>query len=429
MVNFEKVKSLRGEIEVPADKSITHRAIFFSSMAKGESVIYNPLKSEDTLATISIMQKLGINISIEEKKIIIYSHGYKSFVEPDDVLDCKNSGTTTRLLFGLLSPQKKYFVITGDDSLRKRPVDRVIIPLTTLGAKIFARMENRLLPSTIIQSQMYGGKILQTVASAQVKSAIILSGIQIDDEVIYEEKIATRNHTELLAPAYGVDLRLENDNIIVKGGKDLTKYNFTIPGDFSSAAFYVTAALIFENSSITIKNVGLNSTRTGFLNVLKMMGAKIYIDYKKSDVEPLGDISIEYTMLNGVRVAGEIIPNIIDELPLVATLGLICRGFVEVRDAKELRVKESDRIKALAYNIRALGGKFEEFEDGFIVYPLKRENYDKDIYLKSFNDHRIAMINILLAKRFGDRVFVDDIGSINVSNPEFLSILMKIEER
>lgn len=429
MVNFERVKSLRGVIEVPADKSITHRAIFFSSMAIGESIIYNPLKSEDTLATISIMQKLGIDISIEEKKIIVYSHGYKSFVEPDNVLDCKNSGTTTRLLFGLLSPQKKYFVITGDDSLRKRPVDRVIIPLTTLGAKIFARMGNRLLPSTIMQAQMCSGKVVQTVASAQVKSAIILSGIQIEGEVIYEEKIATRNHSELLAPAYGVDIRSEKGNIIVKGGKDLTKYNFTIPGDFSSAAFYLAAALIFENSLITIKNVGLNSTRTGFLNILKIMGAKIHIDYKRSDLEPVGDISIENSLLNGVRVDGEIIPNIIDELPLVATLGLICSDFVEVRDAKELRVKESDRIKALAYNIRALGGRFDEYEDGFRVYPLVREKYDKDIYLKSFSDHRIAMINILLAKKFGDRVFVDDISSINVSNPEYLSILMKLEER
>jgi 3-phosphoshikimate 1-carboxyvinyltransferase len=427
MINFEKITSLKGAIEVPADKSITHRALLFSSLATGTSIIYNPLKSYDTLATLEIIGMLGVDAEIEEKRIIVHSRGYKNFVEPTTVLDCKNSGTTARLLLGVLAPQKKYFVITGDDSLRKRPIDRVIMPLKSLGAKIFARDENRLLPATIIQSDMFGGKIEQTAASAQVKSAVLFAGVQIPDEITYIEKVKTRNHTELLAPAYGVDISLCDDIIYVKGGKELKNYNITVPGDFSSAAFFIAAALIFENSSITIKNIGFNNTRAGFLKVLKSMGAKIYVDEKKYDIEPVCDITVDYSSLEGIIVDGEIIPNIIDELPLVALLGLFSENPVEVRSAKELRIKESDRIKSIVFNINALGGNIEEYDDGFKVYPLKKDKTDREIILKSFGDHRIAMINILLAKKFGKNVNVDDIGSINVSNPEYLSLLKMLE--
>ena len=423
MIKFEKVASLKGVIEVPADKSITHRALFFSSLATGESIIYNPLKSYDTLTTLAIIEMLGALVDVEEKRIVVRSKGYKYFIEPSNVLDCNNSGTTARLLLGLLAPQKKYFVVTGDDSLRKRPIDRVAIPLKTLGAKIFARSENRLLPATIIQSEMFGGKIEQTVASAQVKSAILFAGIQIPDEVTYIEKVLTRNHTERLAPAYGVDIKVCDTKITVKGGKELKSYNIEIPGDFSSAAFFIAAALIFEHSSVTIKNVGFNNTRTGFLDVLKNMGAKIYINVKKSDIEPVCDITANYSMLKGVIVEGEIIPNIIDELPLVALLGLFSENPVEVRGAKELRVKESDRIKSIVYNVKALGGNIEEYDDGFKVYPLMKDKIDTEVMLKSFSDHRIAMINVLLAKKFGINVCVDDIDCINVSNPEYLSLL------
>ena len=428
MVNFNKIKSLKGIIEVPADKSITHRAIFFASMAKGLTTIYNPLISDDTIATLEIMQKLGVDIKNEKGNIVANSKGYNFFIEPENVLDCKNSGTTARLLLGLLAPQRKYFVMTGDDSLRKRPIDRVITPLCRLNAKIFARMNNRLLPATITHSEMCGGVIEQIVASAQVKSAIILAAIQLNDEVNYIEKSKTRNHTELIAPAFGVDIKCKNNTITVKGGSPLKPYNIIIPGDFSSAAFYIAAALIFENSSITIKNVGLNDTRTAFLEVLKNMGAKISIELKEYDIEPFGDIFVEYGKLKGIKITEKIIPNIIDELPLLALLGLFSEDTVEVRGAKELRIKESDRIKSLAYNIKALGAKFEEFEDGFIVYPLDKKKISLKKSLKSFSDHRVAMINILLAKKFGEDMNIDDISSISVSNPEFLSILKELEE-
>ena len=296
-----------------------------------------------------------------------------------------------------------------------------------MNAKIFARMSNRLLPATIVQSEITGGMVEQTVASAQVKSAVILAAIQINGETGYVEKIETRNHTELLAPAFGADIKCKKTTITVKGGRPLKPYSFIIPGDFSSAAFYIAAALIFENSSITIRNVGLNKTRTAFLGVLKDMDANISTDYKEYDIEPAGDISVEYGKLKGINITGEIIPNIIDELPLLALLGLFSEGPVEVRGAKELRIKESDRIKSLAYNIKALGAKFEEFEDGFKVYPLNIDTIKVETFLKSFDDHRIAMINIL-AKKFGENVNIDDIESISVSNPEFLSILKRIEE-
>jgi 3-phosphoshikimate 1-carboxyvinyltransferase len=428
MITFNKTKSLKGVIEVPADKSITHRAIIFSSMAVGRSIIYNPLISEDTKATMVIMKKLGAKITDGKGSKIVESKGYSYFMEPNDVLDCRNSGTTARLLLGLLAPQRKYFVVTGDESLRQRPIDRVIVPLTKLGARIFGRNNDKLLPATILNSEMIGGKIEQVVASAQVKSAIILAAAQIKEEVIYSEKIKTRNHTELMGPAYGVNLKSYNNLISIKGGNLLKPCDIVVPGDFSSAAFYIAAALIFENSKITIRNVGLNPTRTAFIDILKNMGAKIYIELKNADIEPIGDISIEYGKYKGICIKGDIIANLIDEIPLLAMLGLFAESPVEVRDAKELRVKESDRIMAVCFTLKALGAKVEEYEDGFKVYPLENKLNDTVTTLESFSDHRIAMINILLAKKFGEKVRINEIKSIDISNPYFLSILGSIEE-
>ncbi|MDY6821772.1 MAG: 3-phosphoshikimate 1-carboxyvinyltransferase [Deferribacterota bacterium] len=431
MITFNRVKTLKGKIRVPSDKSITHRAFIFSSIATGKSIIYRPLVSADIEATIGILKNLGIQILLEDGNAVVISKGYKNFVECENVLDCMNSGTTARLVLGLLAPQKKYYVLTGDNSLINRPMDRVVKPLKKLGAVIFARKNNCYLPATVVPSNMKGGVIDAEVHSAQVKSAVILAGIQIEEEVVYRELVQTRNHTENMAVLFGADVKVIKEdrqkNIMVKYKSSLKSASIEIPGDFSSAAFFIAAAYIFNDSEIIIRDCGINETRTAFLTVLNKMGASIEIRNKRDNYEPIGDIYTCYKRLNGVKISGDIIPNLIDELPIMAVLGIFANDPVEVRDAKELRFKESDRIGAIVENLNSLGVDIEEYEDGFKVYPLENLNIEKDIVLKSFGDHRIAMLNILLAKRFGERVKIDDINSIKVSNPFFLELLKKLE--
>ncbi|KAA0257775.1 3-phosphoshikimate 1-carboxyvinyltransferase [Deferribacter autotrophicus] len=417
MVTFEKVKTLKGEVEVPADKSITHRSFILSAMACGESVVKNPLMSRDTKATMAALKACGVQFEEIEDGFKVISKGYEHFNEPFDIINCENSGTTARLLTGLFSPMRKYFVLTGDNSLKKRPMGRVTEPLSKMGAVIFGRNNNKNLPITILPSEMRGIKIESTVKSAQVKSAIILAGLQIDGETVYVERVKTRNHTEVMLKYYGVDLEIDNDEIKVPGKQILKPSIVEVPGDFSSAAFFIGAALMFENSEILIKNVGLNPTRTGFIQVLKDLGADISITVRDDSFEVRGDIFVRHSGLKGGKVEGEIIPNIIDEIPLLGVLGLFCENPLEIRDAEELRVKESDRINSIVHNLNVVGAKIEEYNDGFKVYPIKNVN-DGGV-LKSFDDHRIAMINILLAKRFGN-FLIDSIESIDVSFPDFI---------
>ncbi|BAI81546.1 3-phosphoshikimate 1-carboxyvinyltransferase [Deferribacter desulfuricans SSM1] len=422
MISFEKIRGLNGEITVPSDKSMTHRAFIFGAMAKGKTVVKSPLLSRDTIATKDALVACGVDYELKDGDMIINSKGYDSFLEPDNVINCENSGTTARLLTGLFAPQSKYFFMTGDNSLRKRPMKRVIDPLSNLGAVIHSR--RGFLPLMIQPSSMKGGIIEAKVKSAQVKSAVILAGLQIDEPVTYIEKDQTRDHTEQMLKYFGVNLDINNGVIEVNKKYQLKSTEFTVPGDFSSAAFFIGAALMFENSEVVIKNVGLNKTRTGLLKILNEMGAKIDVLVTKEGDEPIGDISIKFSSLNGGVIRGEIIPNIIDEIPLLGALGLFAKSPIEIRDAEELRVKESDRIKSIVYNLRVVGAEVEEYEDGFKVYPMKKVN-DKGV-LKSFDDHRIAMINILLSKRFGN-FDIDSIESIDVSFPDFLERLKQIE--
>lgn len=418
MISFERVNTLKGEIFVPSDKSISHRAFILSAMSEGESKVLNPLLSRDTLATKSAMEAVGAKFEKVDNGFIIKSKGFKNFTEPSDIINCENSGTTARLLTGLFSGQNKYFVLTGDNSLKKRPMDRVIKPLSKLGAQIIARDNNRLLPLTIIPSKLKGDDIVGAVKSAQVKSAIILAALQANSKTIYTEQAVTRNHTELMLKSYGVDLKIDGLRIEIEPVNKLYPCTISVPGDFSSAAFFLGAALMFEDAEILIRNVGLNPTRSGMLDILKSMGVKFEVIAKSKLGDPFGDIFIQHQEYEGVKVEGDIVANIIDEIPMISTLGLFAKSPVEIRGAEELRVKESDRIKAMVYNLKEIGAKVEEFEDGLKVYPLKEIN--KRANLKSFDDHRIAMINILLSKRFG-QLSIDEIDSIDVSFPDFIS--------
>ncbi|MGB9730998.1 MULTISPECIES: 3-phosphoshikimate 1-carboxyvinyltransferase [Calditerrivibrio] len=424
MVSFDRIATLKGSVTVPPDKSITHRAFIFSGMAEGRSVVLNPLMSRDTIATMNAMKAVGVEFIKIDNGFEIVSKGYRGFNEPHDVINCENSGTTARLITGLFAPSGRFVVLTGDNSLRRRPMDRVKRPLQTMGADIRLRSD-RFLPMAILPSKMHPADVMAEVSSAQVKSAVILSGLQLDGYTSYTEKEITRNHTETMLRDFGADIMVEGKKITVRGGKNLTPQKATVPGDFSSAAFFIGAAIMFEGSEIEIRSVGLNPTRTGLLTVLKDMGVQIETELTNSSAEPMGNIFLKNGRLKGGKISGEIIPNIIDEIPMLAILGLFAESPLEIRGAEELRVKESDRIKSVVENISALGGEVEEYADGLKVYPLKKLK-DKDIVLKSFDDHRIAMVNILLSKRFGN-IFIDEISAIDVSFPDFLEKLKDIE--
>ena len=428
MITFDECRSFKGEITVPADKSVTHRAIIMSAMADGVSVIHNPLISRDTTATLNALCQAGADVVKESGRFIITSDGWKAFKEPKDVIDCQNSGSTARLLAGVFAPQPFYTVMTGDNSLKRRPMGRVIKPLAKLGADIRGRAENTLLPISVLPSSRLSPKdIIAETKSAQVKSAVLLAALQIDGITRYTEKTPTRDHTERMLSGYGTEVSVNNGVITISGGKNMTPRECIVPGDFSSAAFFIIAALIFEGSEIVIKNCGLNPSRTGLLTVLKDMGADIETEITSETPEPIGNICVKYSECLGGKVSGDIVANMIDEVPALALLGLFAANPIEVRDAAELRIKESDRIAAVSENFRALGACVEEYPDGFKVFPLK--GGVKKSVLKSFDDHRICMINILLAKKFGIKAIIDNIDALDVSFPDFIDCVVALEQK
>lgn len=396
------------------------------SMAKGRGRVIDPLLSADTKATMAAMRAVGVQFEETVNGFVITSDGYQNFKEPSDVIDCMNSGTSARLLTGVFAPTNKYYVLTGDNSMRKRPMDRVILPLTEMGAKFAARDNGSKLPLTILPSVTNPVELTASTKSAQVKSAILLAGVQTEGVTTYTEKAVTRNHTEIMLSALGANLTVDGLKISVEGAADLRSIDVVVPGDFSSAAFFLGGTLMFDNSELILENVGLNPTRSGMLNVLTQMGVKYEIDSERGGAEKLGDICIKSQSFEGCTIDGDIVANMIDELPMVATLGLFANSPVTIRNAKELRVKESDRIEATLYNLRQLGAEVEEYEDGMKVYPIKSVNDKAE--LKAFDDHRMAMIAIMLAKRFGGNITVDDMQCVDVSFPTFIETFESLEQ-
>ena len=424
MITFDKCSSFKGNIKVPADKSITHRAVILGAMTDGVSVVKNPLLSRDTIATMNIVQQLGVNIVNERSRLLIHSEGFKHFKEPYDILNCDNSGTTARLMMGVLAPSKFYSVLAGDPSLLRRPMDRVIKPLSVLGANIHAKNNSTLLPATILPSSLKAAEIKAETKSAQVKSAILLAGAQLEGVTSYIETTPTRDHTERMLRAFGINCENNTGNISGTGGS-LSQSRVDVPSDFSSAAFFIGAGLIFEGSEIVIENCGLNPSRIGLLQALKEFGVEIEYEITSEEVEPVGNIYVKPAQIKGGKISGEIIANMIDEIPVLAMIGLFGQAPLEIRDAKELRVKESDRIAALINNFRALGAEIEEYEDGLKIYPLTKE--PEKATLLAYDDHRISMVNIILAKKFGVKVLMDNIASLDVSYPDFIGDLLSLE--
>lgn len=414
--SFEKINSVKGELNLPGDKSISHRAVIFSSMASGRSDIRNISNGEDVKSTIKIMGQLGAKVKINANELLIDGCGFKGFIKRSESLDCGNSGTSARLIAGLLATQNFTSILTGDDSLSERPMKRVIDPLIRMGAKIEAS-NNFTLPLTIIgNSDLNPIEYKMPVASAQVKSAILIAGLHCDIETIVIENEQSRNHTEKML---GLPVKYEDGKIICESSKNyypLSKQYF-IPGDISSSAFLVVLTLLTQNSELMIKNVSLNQTRTGFIELLKQMGARIHFEnVNTSSNEEYGDIIIKSSDLKNIDIDPKIVPNIIDEIPILSVAGVFAEGDFKIKNAKELRVKESDRINSVCSNMKLLGLDVDEEEDGFTISGSIKNN--KPVF-QSYNDHRIAMAFAILSMLLDSGGVVSDFECVNISNPKF----------
>ena len=413
---------LRGELTPPGDKSISHRAIILGSIAEGLTNVTGFLPADDTLSSAQAMMKLGVPIEIEKDTVKIWGKGAYGLTEPEDTIDAGNSGTTARFLSGLLSAQNFFSSITGDQYLRARPMDRVVMPLSLMGAQIWGRDNGKRLPLAILGTKLKAINYTLPVASAQVKSAILLAGLYAEGETEIIEHEPTRDHTERMLSYLGVAIEKNGSRIKVRGPQKLESgKELSIPADISSASFFIVAALINPSSEILIKNVGLNPTRTGVLEILTRMGGDIKILNKREESgEDIGDILAKFSKLKAVEVAGKIIPKTIDELPIIAVAACYAEGETVIKDAKELRVKETDRIKAMSTELRKFGADIDELDDGMIIRG--RETLD-ETKCSSWGDHRIAMALAVAATRAKGRTEIKDADCVSVSFPKFFKIL------
>lgn len=421
---IEKTNFLKGEITPPPDKSISHRAVMFASLAKGESRIKNFLWAKDPISSLNAMKSLGVKIQVNDiKEIIVQGEGLQSLKEPEDVIDCGNSGTTIRLLSGILAGQPFLSILSGDESLRQRPMKRIIEPLRQMGVEICSRAENRFPPVVIRGGNLKGISYEMPIASAQVKSAILLAGLFAKGDTTVKEPHKSRDHTEKMLKSMGVELYITNNTIkISQPSQELKAFDIAIPNDFSSAAFFIGGACLVPDSEVIIKNVCLNETRTGFLEVLRSMGAKIEIfNLKEQAGEPVGDILVKKSSgLKGVTVQGEIIPRLIDEFPILCIIATQAEGLTVIRDAKDLRAKESDRIKAMVTELSKMGVPIKEFEDGVeIKGPCKLKG--TEVY--SYKDHRIAMALSIAGLISEGKTTIIDADCVDISFPEFYDLL------
>ncbi len=417
-MRIQPSKSIRGEIRVPPDKSITHRMIFFAAMAKERCEIENPLMADDTLRTIDLVKSVGVNVEYRENKLSIWTDRVS---EPLSPIFCGNSGTTARLGLGFLSRLPLFSVIYGDASLSLRPMDRVVDPLSLLGAIFDGRNKAYNLPISVRGGIIKHANYKSKIASAQVKSAFIIAAIAGDGTSTYTEPITSRDHTERFLSAFGMTKKI--GNLIEIRPSEIPSFRTKVVGDFSSAAFFITLGVCHRNAILDVKDVGLNETRTGFLNVLKRMGARVEIKNIKKDFEPYGDLHVESSDLEGTEVFAEEIPSVIDEIPLIALLGAFAKGKTVVRGASELRKKESDRIRSVVSVLSKMGVNVKEFDDGFEV-----ESCDlKGAKIDPYGDHRIAMM-ASIAGICGDGVELTDSKVVSISYPSFFEDLERVKK-
>ena len=407
-------KTLNGEITIPADKSISHRAVIFASLADGISTIRNFSDGQDPKSTLNIFRKLGVDIDIINKSTVIINSKSK-LLPPPNSLDCGNSGTSMRLISGILARQKFDSILIGDQSLSKRPMKRIIEPLTLMGADI--QSKNNTAPLII------KGKTLQPInyktpkASAQVKSCILLAGLGTEGKTTITEPYLSRNHTEIMLKYMGADIQTEGNSVSISKSK-LSPIDIEICGDISSAAYFITAALIIPDSKVILKNVGLNPTRTGMLDILKQMGADIKIlDEIEICGEKTGTLEVKYSNLKCCEISGEIIPRLIDEIPIIAVLATQAQGQTIIKDAQELRNKESDRITAVVTELRKLGADIEETPDGMIING--KTDLFGDCEVETYHDHRLAMSLYVAGLICKKEILINRFQWVNISFPKF----------
>ncbi len=415
-------KCLKGEIEIPADKSLSHRAVIFPSLAKGRSVIKNFSDGQDPHSTLKLFQNLGVEIEeVEQGTVIINSTGKLS--KPAQDLDCGNSGTTMRLVSGFLAGQNFNSVLFGDESLSKRPMKRIIEPLTQMGGKISS--QDGKAPLSIAGTKLYGIDYTSKIASAQVKSCLLLAGLFANGKTTITEPYLSRNHSEILLKYMGAKITTAQNSVTIEKS-ELKPIEMTICGDISSAAYFIVAGLIVPNSCLILKNIGLNPTRTGIIDVVRQMGGKITIlDQKEVCGELVGDIKVEYSALKGCQISGDIIPRLIDEIPVIAVLATQAEGETKIADATDLRNKESDRITAVVTELKKLGANIEETTDGMIIQgktPLKG-----DCTVTTYNDHRLAMSLYIAGLVTEKEISIDEFEWVNISFPTFEKLFEQIK--
>ena len=422
-MEFKSVKKCRGEITVPGDKSISHRAVMFGSLAKGTTQVTGFLKGADCLSTISCFRQLGVSIEEKDQKIYIHGKGLHGLSTPDSILDAGNSGTTTRLISGILSGQNFSSTITGDASIQKRPMKRIITPLSQMGASIKSVHGNDCAPLCISPASLHGITYQSPVASAQVKSSILLAGLYADGITTVKEPAISRNHTEIMLKSFGATVHTEGLSASILPEPDLTALEISVPGDISSAAYFIAAGLIVPGSEIQIRHVGINPTRDGILQVAKAMGGNITLENVSESGEPTADIVVRSSSLHGTTIEGAIIPTLIDELPVIAIMAAAAEGTTVIKDATELKVKESNRIDVMVENLSAMGCDITATEDGMII---KGGNTLHGAEIDSHLDHRIAM-SFAIASLIADGVTrIKDASCVNISYPSFYQDLASL---
>lgn len=414
-------KKLSGIINVPGDKSISHRSIMLGAISEGITEIEGFLNGDDCISTISCFKKLGIKIEHNNNKIKVYGKGLKGLSSPNELLDVGNSGTTIRLMSGLLAGQSFTSEITGDSSIQKRPMNRVINPLLQMGSDI--KSNSGFAPLIIKGTQLNGIEYTLPVASAQVKSALLLASLYSNSQTIINEPIATRNHTEIMLNYLGANIESKNRKIISYPVEQLYAKPVLIPGDISSAAYFIVAGLIIPNSSIIITNVGVNATRTGIISALKEMGGNVNIINRRNCCgEYIADIEVKSSKLNGCEFSGSIIPKMIDEIPVLTIAALFADGKTIIKDAQELKVKESNRINTMAVELSKLGAEITETEDGMIIQGNSKLHSAE---VESHNDHRVAMSIAIAGMASNDEVIINNSDCVSISFPDFYDFIDK----
>ena len=418
---IQKHGPLRGELAVPGDKSISHRSVMFGALSEGITEAENFLTGADCLSTISCFRQMGISVEQNGTSVIVHGKGLHGLTRPSGIIDAGNSGTTVRLLSGILAGQPFDSMITGDASIQKRPMKRVMTPLSQMGASITSVHENGCAPLQIKGSPLHGIHYLSPVASAQVKSCVLLAGLYADAPTSVTEPAISRNHSELMLRYFGADIQCEGTTSTVLPDPRLVGQKVNVPGDISSAAYFIAAALLVPGSEVLLKNVGINPTRDGMLRVVRAMGGDVTLVNENTDgAEPCADLLIRSSSLHATTIEGELIPTLIDELPVIAVLAAFAEGTTVIKDAAELKVKESDRIAVMTENLKRMGADVEPTDDGMVIHggrPLHGAT------INPYLDHRIAMSFAVAALAADGKTEIQDADCVKISYPGFYTDL------